>query len=119
MKRRPLQRDSSISSGSSKTDVIIFDKTGTLTTGVPGVVEVITAKGTTESTLMTLCASAEARHEHPVAKALKAYAEKSTMNFPNLTRKARSTTWEWDFRWWSRGPSRSDRPSHLDGEPKA
>jgi heavy metal translocating P-type ATPase len=60
----------------SKTDVIIFDKTGTLTTGVPEVVEVITAKGMTESTLMTLCASAEARHEHPVAKALKAYAEK-------------------------------------------
>ena len=59
----------------SKTDVIIFDKTGTLTSGVPQVVEVITAPGVTESTLITACASAEARHDHPVAKALKAYAE--------------------------------------------
>jgi heavy metal translocating P-type ATPase len=60
----------------SKADVIVFDKTGTLTSGVPKVVEVITVKGVTESTLMTLCASAEARHDHPVAKALKAHAEK-------------------------------------------
>jgi Cu2+-exporting ATPase len=61
----------------SKTDVIIFDKTGTLTTGTPEVVEVITAKGVTESTLITACASAEAGHDHPVAKALKAHAEKN------------------------------------------
>jgi heavy metal translocating P-type ATPase len=60
----------------SKTDVIVFDKTGTLTSGVPEVVEVITAKGVKESTLITACASAEARHDHPVAKALKAHAEK-------------------------------------------
>jgi len=58
----------------SKTDVIIFDKTGTLTSGVPEVVEVVTKRGTTESTLVRWCASAEARHEHPVARALKSYA---------------------------------------------
>ena len=60
----------------SKTDVIIFDKTGTLTSGVPEVTEVVTARGVKESTLVRLCASAEARHDHPVARALKAYAEK-------------------------------------------
>lgn len=59
----------------SKTDVIIFDKTGTLTNGVPEVVEVVTARGVKESTLITLCASAEARHDHPVARALKSYAK--------------------------------------------
>ena len=59
----------------SKTDVIIFDKTGTLTNGVPEVVEVITAKGVKESTLITLCASAESKYDHPVARALKAYAK--------------------------------------------
>jgi heavy metal translocating P-type ATPase len=59
----------------SKTDVIIFDKTGTLTSGVPEVVEVVTAKDIEESALITWCASAEARHDHPVAKALKAYAK--------------------------------------------
>ena len=59
----------------SKTDIIIFDKTGTLTSGVPEVVEVVTARGVKESTLMKLCASAEARHDHPVARALKSYAK--------------------------------------------
>jgi heavy metal translocating P-type ATPase len=58
----------------AKTDVIIFDKTGTLTRGVPEVVEVITARGVKESTLMKLCASVEARQDHPVARALKSYA---------------------------------------------
>jgi Cu2+-exporting ATPase len=59
----------------AKTDVIIFDKTGTLTSGVPEVVEVVTARGVKESTLMKLCASVEARHDHPVARALKSYAK--------------------------------------------
>ena len=58
----------------SKTDIIIFDKTGTLTRGVPEVVKVVPARGEKKSTLITLSASAEARHDHPVAKALKAYA---------------------------------------------
>jgi Cu2+-exporting ATPase len=58
----------------SKTDVIIFDKTGTLTSGVPEVVEVVTANGIKASTLIKWCASAEANYDHPVARALKAYA---------------------------------------------
>ena len=59
----------------SKTDVIIFDKTGTLTSGVPEVVEVVTTGVMKESTLIKLCASAEFRHDHPVAKALKSHAK--------------------------------------------
>lgn len=59
----------------ARTNVIIFDKTGTLTSGVPEVVEVVTRRGITESRLIKWCASAEARHDHPVAKALKAYAK--------------------------------------------
>ncbi len=58
----------------AKTGVIIFDKTGTLTSGVPEVVEVVTRRGIKESALIKWCASAEARHDHPVAKALKSYA---------------------------------------------
>ncbi len=58
----------------AKTDVIIFDKTGTLTSGAPEVVGVATRRGMKESTLIRWCASAEARHDHPVAKALKSYA---------------------------------------------
>jgi P-type Cu2+ transporter len=60
----------------SMTDVIVFDKTGTLTSGTPEVVEVVTARGVKESTLIRLCASAEAPYDHPVAKALKAYANR-------------------------------------------
>jgi Cu2+-exporting ATPase len=59
----------------AKANVIIFDKTGTLTSGVPEVVKVVTVKGMKESTLIKLCASVEARHDHPVARALKAYAK--------------------------------------------
>ena len=59
----------------SKADVIVFDKTGTLTSGVPEVVEVVTASGVTESALIKWCASAEAPHDHPVARALKGYAK--------------------------------------------
>ena len=59
----------------AKADVIIFDKTGTLTSGVPEVVEVVTRRGMKESSLIKWCASAEARHDHPVAKALKSYAQ--------------------------------------------
>lgn len=58
----------------SKTDVIVFDKTGTLTSGVPEVVEVVTRRGMKEAEVIRWCASAEARHDHPVAKALRAYA---------------------------------------------
>ena len=59
----------------AKTDVIVFDKTGTLTSGVPEVVEVVTARGVKESTLIELCASAEAKYDHPVARALTSYAK--------------------------------------------
>ncbi|MGD1090686.1 MAG: heavy metal translocating P-type ATPase [Bryobacteraceae bacterium] len=59
----------------SKTDVIVFDKTGTLTSGVPEVVEVVTARGMKEPALIRWCASAEATHDHPVARALKSYAK--------------------------------------------
>jgi heavy metal translocating P-type ATPase len=61
----------------SKADVIVFDKTGTLTSGVPEVVEVVTARGVTESALIKWCASAEAPHDHPVARALKACAKEN------------------------------------------
>ena len=63
----------------AKTDVIVFDKTGTLTNGVPEVVQVITARGVKESTLMKLCASAEFNHDHPVARALKSYAQHQSL----------------------------------------
>jgi len=58
----------------SKADTIVFDKTGTLTNGVPEVVLVVTSPGIKAAWLIRLAASAEANHDHPVARALKAYA---------------------------------------------
>jgi len=60
----------------SRADVIVFDKTGTLTHGDPEVIEVVTAHGTRESTLLRLAASAESGHEHPLAKALRVCARR-------------------------------------------
>jgi Cu2+-exporting ATPase len=59
-----------------KADVIAIDKTGTLTEGEPEIVEVVTAPEFTAPTLISLCAGAEARHSHPIARALRSYAEK-------------------------------------------
>jgi Cu2+-exporting ATPase len=56
--------------------MIVFDKTGTLTSGVPEVIEVVTVRGTRESTLLRLAASAESGYEHPVARALRACARR-------------------------------------------
>ncbi len=58
----------------ARADVVVFDKTGTLTLGVPEIVELVAADGFTETEVMVLAGSAERRHDHPVAKALKNHA---------------------------------------------
>ncbi len=50
-------------------DTVVLDKTGTVTEGKP-VLNRIYAVGMTEERLISLCASAEAGSEHPVAKAI-------------------------------------------------
>jgi Cu2+-exporting ATPase len=54
----------------TKLDVVVFDKTGTLTLGAPKVVELVTAKGTTEEGLLKVTASIEKGSEHPLARAI-------------------------------------------------
>ncbi len=56
---------------------IAFDKTGTLTEGKPAVVEVVPLNGHTEAELLERAASLEARSEHPLAKAIIAYAQET------------------------------------------
>jgi Cu+-exporting ATPase len=51
-------------------DVLILDKTGTLTHGRPELTDLVTVDGVDESDLLALVASAEARSEHPVARAI-------------------------------------------------
>jgi Cu2+-exporting ATPase len=54
----------------TKLDVIIFDKTGTLTVGQPEVVDLVTAKGVTNDTLLATAASVEQGSDHPLAQAI-------------------------------------------------
>ncbi len=51
-------------------DIVLFDKTGTLTTGTYGVTNIWPVDGIEEKELIRLAASADARSEHPAAKAL-------------------------------------------------
>ncbi len=60
-----------------KVDTIAFDKTGTLTYGRLDVSDVISFDAAvSETELLSLAASAEARSEHPLGKAITAYAGK-------------------------------------------
>lgn len=55
-------------------DTIIFDKTGTLTTGEQGVVAFHT-ESMTEADALRVAAAVEADSEHPIAQAIRDYAE--------------------------------------------
>lgn len=58
-----------------KVDIIAFDKTGTLTYGRLDVSDIISFdENVSERELLALAASAEARSEHPLGKAIVAYA---------------------------------------------
>lgn len=63
-----------------KVNTIAFDKTGTLTYGKLEVSDIISFdKSISENELLTLAASAEARSEHPLGKAIVAYAREKGM----------------------------------------
>lgn len=64
-----------------KVDTIAFDKTGTLTYGKPEVCDVLSFKDSvTEKELLALTASAEIKSEHPLGKAIVAYAKKEKIS---------------------------------------
>jgi Cd2+/Zn2+-exporting ATPase len=59
-----------------------FDKTGTLTEGRPEVVEVVTLSARSREELMRIAASIESRSEHPLARAVEAYARREGVRWP-------------------------------------
>jgi Cu+-exporting ATPase len=59
----------------AEVQIVAFDKTGTLTEGHPKVTDMQTAEGVDAAGVLTLAASAEARSEHPLARAVLAEAE--------------------------------------------
>jgi heavy metal translocating P-type ATPase len=54
----------------AKVDTVVFDKTGTLTFGVPEVSRVIPTAGIRDEEVLEAAATAEARSEHPLGKAI-------------------------------------------------
>jgi Cu2+-exporting ATPase len=68
-----------------RTQIVALDKTGTITSGEPRVTDILPAKGVSESELLTLAASLEQKSEHPLAKAVLAYAETETIACPDVT----------------------------------
>ncbi len=61
---------------------IVLDKTGTLTRGKLSVVGFEATAGTDSDELLRVAASAESRSEHPIARALVAFAESRGIRFP-------------------------------------
>ena len=68
-----------------RTQIVALDKTGTITSGEPKVTDILPAEGVSESELLTLAASLEQKSEHPLAKAVRAYAETETVAAPDVT----------------------------------
>ena len=103
----------------SKTDVIIFDKTGTLTSGVPEVVEVVTARGDEgiDPHQVVRFRGGEARpSRRKSAEVLREGTRHSTGRAGAGKRGVRGGTGAVRA---GRGPSRASRPGDVDGEPEA
>jgi Cu+-exporting ATPase len=55
-------------------DTVVFDKTGTLTEGRPVVVDTLVAQGQDRDAVVRIVAAAETKSEHPLARAIVAFA---------------------------------------------
>ena len=66
-----------------KIDSLVVDKTGTLTLGCPTVMEVVSGDGIPEDELIRLAAVAEKYSEHPLAKAVMAFAKEHALEIPD------------------------------------
>jgi len=79
----------------ARIDIVCFDKTGTLTVGRPSVTEVLTRTGefslaekrlpSDAAALLAICASIEAKSEHPLATAIVSAARKAGIEPPAAT----------------------------------
>ncbi len=67
-----------------KIGIAAFDKTGTLTTGKLTVTDAIALNGMQNNALISLAAAAESRSEHPLGKAVLAYAKENAVNIPEV-----------------------------------
>ncbi|MFN2337063.1 MAG: heavy metal translocating P-type ATPase [Bacteroidales bacterium] len=64
-----------------KATVAVLDKTGTITTGKPVVTDIVPEASSDTERLLSIAASAEARSEHPVAKAVNEHTAAAAIAF--------------------------------------
>ena len=65
--------------------ILALDKTGTITNGEPVVTDVIPADGVSEDELLRKASGLEKKSEHPLAKAVMAYAGKRGITAPEVS----------------------------------
>lgn len=68
-----------------KMQIVVLDKTGTITNGEPKVTDILPDKSTTEEELLKYAYSLERKSEHPLAKAILAYAEEKHVTAEEVT----------------------------------
>ena len=68
-----------------RTQIVALDKTGTITSGEPKVTDILPADGVNETELLTLAAALERKSEHPLAKAILAYTEATSIAAPEVS----------------------------------
>ena len=65
-----------------KMDIIALDKTGTITSGNPQVTDFVVEQGVQKEELFEVAFALEQKSEHPLAKAIIAYAEEQKLQIP-------------------------------------
>ncbi len=66
-----------------KIQTAVFDKTGTITEGMPSVTDITPVGDLSERELLTLCAAAEKRSEHPLGESIVREAENQQIKLPD------------------------------------
>ena len=68
-----------------KMEIVALDKTGTITSGEPRVTDILAAHGCAEGELMEYAAALEQKSEHPLARAIMAYAEEHEIKVADVS----------------------------------
>ena len=68
-----------------RTQIVVLDKTGTITSGKPQVTDVIPTKEESEIDLLQYALDLEAKSEHPLARAILAYAQEKNLKANNVS----------------------------------
>ena len=68
-----------------KVQIVALDKTGTITQGAPVVTDLLPGSGVSEQRLLAAAAALEAKSEHPLAKAVLAYARQQGITSEEVT----------------------------------